>query len=207
MTDFTYQPLDSLMSFRLIEVQLGAKEDPVECRLLHSHLDLQPSYEAISYAWGDATIRQDIVCNGHQLSITTSLHGALQWVRQEDRVRVVWADAIAINQSDDEERASQVVLMYDIYANCQRVLAWLGPEGDDSDKAVIFIREAAKQICAKSESKSISELYYEGNNVPSLDLAILPDAQDPCWRAVGALYARSYFCRLWVCKLPGIQTI
>ena len=38
----------------------------------------------------------------------------------------MWADAVCINQSDLDERSSQVSIMGDIYKNAQKCQVWLG---------------------------------------------------------------------------------
>jgi hypothetical protein len=60
------------------------------------------------------------------LRLTVNLHDALQALRYEDTIRTLWADAIAINQSDVKEKGHQVALMGPIYRDAQRVVVWLG---------------------------------------------------------------------------------
>ncbi len=86
------------------------------------------SYEAISYVWGDAKMRDEIICDGKTLSITLSLGNALRRVRHPDRERALWADGICINQEDKEERGHQVILMAAIYSAAHQVLCWLGED-------------------------------------------------------------------------------
>jgi hypothetical protein len=46
----------------------------------------------------------------------------------------LWIDALCIDQTNSTERASQVLLMGDIYSSAKRVIVWLGkpiPELDD----------------------------------------------------------------------------
>jgi hypothetical protein len=45
--------------------------------------------------------------------------------RDPIEVRLLWADAVCINQHDNEERGFQVRQMPLIYANAERVLVWL----------------------------------------------------------------------------------
>ena len=86
------------------------------------------SYEAISYVWGDAKLRDAIICDGKTLSITLSLGNALRRVRLPKEKRVLWADGICINQEDKEERGHQVMLMAAIYSGAYQVLCWLGED-------------------------------------------------------------------------------
>jgi hypothetical protein len=60
------------------------------------------------------------------LAITKNLHDALLRLRLPTQPRLVWTDAICINQEDIEERGSQVKLMGDIYRFADSVVIWLG---------------------------------------------------------------------------------
>jgi hypothetical protein len=94
----------------------------------------RPSYEALSYCWGDATRLQPVLCNGNSiLWVTQNLSNALQRMRPENGSRILWVDAICINQEDLLEKSWQVRMMADIYLGAESVLAWLGKSGDNSD--------------------------------------------------------------------------
>jgi hypothetical protein len=58
--------------------------------------------------------------------ITESLFAALEHIRQPNRCRTLWADAVCIDQKDPVERSVQILLMRDIYSNASRILIWLG---------------------------------------------------------------------------------
>ena len=64
--------------------------------------------------------------------MTTNLATALAQLRHTYRERVVWADAVCIDQESYSERSQQVPLMAKIFSNAYRVLVWLGEEGVDS---------------------------------------------------------------------------
>ncbi|KAK0708717.1 heterokaryon incompatibility, partial [Lasiosphaeris hirsuta] len=89
-----------------------------------------PSYEAISYAWGNVKSEEKIICNGRLLRITSSLAAALRRTRLRDRPRVLWADGICINQKDDSDKEQQVPLMAAIYSQAKQVLCWLGEDDE-----------------------------------------------------------------------------
>ena len=56
--------------------------------------------------------------------------------------RVIWVDAICINQNDLAERKHQVELMASTYAKARSVILWLGVKADGSDQALEEIRTA-----------------------------------------------------------------
>lgn len=90
-------------------------------------LDSKEKYHSISYAWGSPVCNDYIRCDGIRLPVTRNLHAGLKRIRERMAVRkeerippkwflpVVWADAVCINQFDDEEKANQVQRMSTIY--------------------------------------------------------------------------------------------
>jgi len=62
--------------------------------------------------------------------VTTNLGLALRFMRLEDKERIMWVDALCINQADIPEKNHQVRQMRDIYLGAQWVVAWLGEERD-----------------------------------------------------------------------------
>ncbi|KAI1085067.1 heterokaryon incompatibility protein-domain-containing protein [Whalleya microplaca] len=129
---YRYIPLDhTRQDIRLLHLLPGQYLDPISCRLSHNHLDDNPTYTASSYVWGDKVDCQNITLERTDFSVTPNLYTALQFLRKTDTERIIWIDAICINQEDDPERGFQVSLMDRIYANAQRVFCWLGtPDGN-----------------------------------------------------------------------------
>jgi hypothetical protein len=141
------QPLqyDSILrsrSIRVLDLAPGTWDEPVNCFLRTVHLDDDdPRYEAISYAWGDYNDRKPVICNGYAITTTRSLFEALQRFRYVDTTRTLWADALCINQADDDEKTSQVRLMSYIYTKAVRVLVWLQHEDDQ------LVQDSLNAIC------------------------------------------------------------
>ncbi|KAH0600097.1 hypothetical protein MHUMG1_01093 [Metarhizium humberi] len=82
-------------------------------------------YEALSYVWGSAERTEYISTADGDLCITKNLHEALSGLRDHAIPRIIWADAVCINQDDADERGRQVQLMAEIYARATRVIVWL----------------------------------------------------------------------------------
>ncbi|OTA86022.1 hypothetical protein M434DRAFT_51030, partial [Hypoxylon sp. CO27-5] len=102
-----------------------------------------PSYEAISYVWGDPLDKVDITCNGKTLAITAGLEVVLRHFRSPTEKKILWADAVCINQNDNDERGRQVRRMKDIYSKASQVLIWLGEECDDSNIGIAAASDIA----------------------------------------------------------------
>src|SRR3569833_237384 len=142
-----YQVLDSSRGeIRLLEIHGGDFYEVVKCTLSVGSLEDNPSFEALSYVWGDEKDRANITLQDESTSVTVNLKLALQHLRHSDRPRVVWADALCINQEDDVERASQVALMGDIYRGAAGVVAWLGEASPLSDAAIDAFRGLGADI-------------------------------------------------------------
>jgi hypothetical protein len=86
----------------------------------------QHKYEALSYAWGTAISQSRVLVDGIDMRVTENLHQGLRRLRFKDRSRMLWIDALCINQRDITERSHQVQHMAKIYRSAKHVLIWLG---------------------------------------------------------------------------------
>ena len=96
--------------------------------LEHKVLDQNPEFEALSYVWGVCK-EEDLVpveVSGHEFRVTLNLKDALKYIRKEEEAICMWADAICINQQDEEEKSIQVRMMRDIYKTAKIVTVFLG---------------------------------------------------------------------------------
>lgn len=182
-----YQPLDaSRNEIRLLSVHGGQFDDPIQCTIDTISLGFRPGlyeYEALSYVWGDPNRRDTITLQGAiPVSVTTNLFSALQYLRRPDRPRVIWVDAVCINQEDLQERGQQVTLMSLIYQKASRCVAWLGEDSEDCRMAFFAFREWAKN----------GELHWDPGLTPTA-----PDLRVQYARAVRRLLERPWWHRVW----------
>ncbi|KAH7396120.1 heterokaryon incompatibility protein-domain-containing protein, partial [Pyrenochaeta sp. MPI-SDFR-AT-0127] len=56
--------------------------------------------------------------------------------------RVLWVDAICINQTDNDERSKQVAIMGEIYNRAIKVFAWLGEANGQSNCVLNVLQES-----------------------------------------------------------------
>jgi hypothetical protein len=101
-------------------------------------------YAALSYVWGDPTQTHQMIVNGKKTRVGQNLGTALRALSRDpvfqDGLKL-WVDAICINQRDYQERGHQIGKMRGIYGNAQAVIAWLGEEDGDSDKAIDLVQK------------------------------------------------------------------
>ncbi|QGI61050.1 hypothetical protein CEK27_005021 [Fusarium fujikuroi] len=179
---YQYRPIEDA-SIRLVRI-LPERKTMIKCEIIHVSLEQPPPYKAISYTWGDTGDTRKIEIEGCLIPIAVSLHGALQALRKKQSSVLVWADALCINQKDRDERSQQVQLMPFIYSNADSVAIWLGPEENDSTRAVSFL-DAIATTGEPFGSSNISKLLAAG-------------AENGDLLAVVSLFGREYWRRLWV---------
>ncbi|RYP41674.1 hypothetical protein DL767_000879 [Monosporascus sp. MG133] len=121
--------------FRLACITASSDADfPIHLNLEIYSLDNCPDYETVSYCWagedGDSS-RQLPIYVGPYWDVTLHTRNCwalLQFVRPCRGTRLVWVDALCINQACTEERAAQVAQMRRIYIQSTQVVAYLGPD-------------------------------------------------------------------------------
>ena len=89
-----HENLPTKTSLRVAEILPGQGDDPISCILHVVDVSNPQQYEAVSYAWGDASLRAPVCCDGKRLEVTRNLHIALTHLRLQDRPRILWADAL-----------------------------------------------------------------------------------------------------------------
>jgi hypothetical protein len=134
LDSFVYDALDSSTdSIRLLFLLPYPKKankrktaDAVCCEVVSVTFASIPKYEALSYTWGEEDATKTIELNRRSFRVRKNLYDALYHLRSEKEKRVIWVDAICINQNDNDERSCQVSIMPSIYSRAQKVLVWLG---------------------------------------------------------------------------------
>ncbi|KUJ07042.1 HET-domain-containing protein [Mollisia scopiformis] len=123
-----YQPLDiESKEIRVLYLVPGAWNDMICCTMeTRSLSDAYRKYEALSYVWDAEPGFQAIVVNEQPLSVKRNLFLALRRLRKSNEPRIMWVDALCINQQSNVEKSHQVALMRNIYRSCVRVYLWLG---------------------------------------------------------------------------------
>jgi hypothetical protein len=136
-----YPPLDSTRrEIRLLEIQPG-KDGHISCRLYHAPLDDSPTYNCLSYTWGNPENPGIIEINNSYIEVTKNLFSALIAIRHTNEKRTFWIDAVCINQADLEERASQVRQMRRIYSLADDTVVWIQESGPWEIKAIELFLE------------------------------------------------------------------
>lgn len=187
------------------------------CKLKNVSLKDRPQYEALSYMWGDSSLKTSILIGNDYVSVTESLADALYEMQFHvlGSERLLWVDALCINQDDLNERNHQVRQMEKIYRQAQRVLVWLGTptpfwfkydkfandrkyekrERDDKHRKAEGSLELISQVAKTISTQSSKDLAWSG---PISELA--------WWESLSSMCELSYWKRLWIVQEVGLAS-
>ncbi|KAE9376096.1 HET-domain-containing protein, partial [Stipitochalara longipes BDJ] len=171
-----YTSLREKDEIRLLDLLPGSGSEPICCTLRHVKLSENPKYEALSYAWGQETDCKDIQIDSKVRLVRNNLWFALKYLRKRGVQRILWIDALCINQADDSERSHQVYQMGKIYSCATSVCVWLGLPDSSSYSAMLMLR---------------------GNQTLQEMRASLDNDRFK-WHSVARLCERDYWTRLWI---------
>ena len=207
-TSYKYDVLPN-DSIRILSLLPGNRGAPLQCELHRAAVPgtispegtSGPTFEALSYAWGDGDFCQILFCNDSAIKITQSLFNALIHLRHSESTRMIWVDAVCIDQNNKYEKIEQLSHMKEIYQHANQVVIWLGLANESVSRALDLIRLAAN--CMRQES---------GQSTPGLNLSFFrepfsdkknrkrgfPPTEDlKAWLQVSAIFSRSWFYRCW----------
>jgi hypothetical protein len=94
----------------------------IQYKLIYANLDAFPEYEDLSYTWGSSGSDVKIEVDGQVISVRANLAYALAALR-DSVPRVLWVDALCIDQQNIEERNHQVG---EIYRQVRQIMSCLG---------------------------------------------------------------------------------
>lgn len=171
--EFQYEKLEK-GHIRLLSLnphKFGEPSSPLYARVFTRRLDeVRGRYEALSYTWGDQSVRPKEVINirnanpllptpekftaqmiaaaamrlkFHRFPIYENLHSALMQLRGGLKPVIIWIDAICIDQSEkgEEEKRQQLMIMDDIYKSAANVCVWIGGGFRGSTEGMQLARE------------------------------------------------------------------
>jgi hypothetical protein len=212
-------PIKNKQSIRLVHLN-PSPEGCINCSLVVTDLDDNPSYTALSYTWGDPgwttsrelpssasnTIdgpRNFILCSGKSLQVTKNLFDLLIQLRERGFRDAIWIDAICINQADVNERDSQVSIMGRIYNTAENVLVWLGRGTEGTEETLQLVQRIADIPPAYYDTVKTDPAIYgvsdpEGNARLGSGLVTVPTITHVEMKVLAPLMLSQWFTRCWV---------
>ena len=220
--DYRYHPLPDDGSYiRLVSIYPGSYKDDIVISMTHCNFLENPAtaYECLSYSWGSKAQDSETImvrpwfteescrsetqpyCPYEMIRVTETLASALRDLRRSEEVRVMWIDALCIEQSNNHEKSRQVQLMGKVYQHASRVVVWLGPMTDDSRRAFDLLHDLSAQVEMTSAGVDPCASVKPSPTSKDPDLALLSsplpfDGED--LRSIHHLLYRSWFERLWI---------
>jgi len=202
---YYHKPLPKERYIRLLRIVQG-HTDPFSVTLKAFSLDDLPEYEALSYTWGNATYKDpeyddddpemssQILIDNLPFHITENLNDGLHQLRNDVK-GYLWIDALCIDQTSPTERASQVLLMGDIYSSAKGVIVWLGPPIPELEDVLWLIERYLP---------TLNDPRFDATSPSLLDdllgfFQISPDVWFQRWEAHQDFYASyRWFSRAWI---------
>jgi hypothetical protein len=180
-------------------------------------LNNAPLYEALSYVWGNRTPEYTITVNDLLFEVGSSLHIALAQLAQATTAGTwLWIDAICIDQTNVDEKSSQVQQMRDIFQAAHSVWVSLGESSQDVD-SLLSLMDCIGPIALKA---GVLELWDTLDDVISQQGAekhpavlFLPEMlkydslrTEGAFRATVDLLGRSNWSRAWILQEIALAT-
>ncbi|KAI0438943.1 heterokaryon incompatibility protein-domain-containing protein [Xylaria telfairii] len=175
---YTYEPLPQDCHTRILELYPALDPNaPLRGNFRFVDLNINPFYDAISYTWGEPDFTTEILIGDDLcvLCITANLRDALVRYRFPTESRSIWADAICIDQANEEDKRKQIPSMRDIYRCASSVLVWLGK--DPLGEACL------REIALLSQRKTVPVMTSGRGKITSI---------------LNRLVSLSWFSRRWV---------
>lgn len=195
-TNPTY-PYNSLRpgQIRLFTLFPGDLKDDLKGLIWTTAIERSGSYVTLSYVWGSPEQNTHLLRTvSGILSITDSLRSALIRLRRTREPLVLWVDAICINQTDDKEKSSQIILLPQIFQRSAVTLAYF--DGEDHSLALQMLMQVHAARVLGPASKTWPP------NIPRCPSAWgktgMPSCQDPVWDKVADFFRHAWFRRSWI---------
>ncbi|KXS98088.1 hypothetical protein AC579_5305 [Pseudocercospora musae] len=150
---------DARKEVRLLRFRDVQDDDHIACDYAVHHLGGKLDYIAISYTWGDVSMRKDVEIEGRIVNVHRNCFDALWQARHcypeiLGERRFFWIDALCIDQSDKAEKSLQVQAMSLIFGRAHLVAISLGPADDMTNMLDRELRNLDSQA-RQRESKDV----------------------------------------------------
>ncbi|KAH7087841.1 heterokaryon incompatibility protein-domain-containing protein [Paraphoma chrysanthemicola] len=184
-----------------------------------------PDFEAVSYAWGETKTDRNLRCTRRtpiqydpevpflqilehslpheRIEFSQTVYDIIVDLQPRTGYRLIWLDALCINQRDTVDRKEQVNLMRVVYGNAKRVIVWLPCQLDSSMDEETRTKLNARIVVNKLSSvepllnRHSSFRYDHSTQVPqAIDKQLfVPQSEISI---LGKLLAQPWFDRTWV---------
>ncbi|KAI4272794.1 MAG: hypothetical protein LQ337_005067 [Flavoplaca oasis] len=180
-------------------------------------------FEALSYVWGHDKSDRRIRLNDSDFYVKSNLEAALRAMANElerpnqlhpKTSRLLWIDAICINQDDNTEKSIQVRSIKSIYHKAERVLIWITSPGTHGNirrahettttairnfrhyhRAGVDTRELLHYLDDPHDQK---EFKTASQRLQNLDQSVAHIRKDSHWPTLVTFFDHPWWRRVWV---------
>ena len=207
---YKHEPLatnaQQIRLFRLVSINtlkgFGTQGIRIPGQLQTFDLNQCPSFQALSYVWGNANPEQryTVHLDGFELEVRRNLFDFLELYGSLTKSRFdrifpthahtdkspytswLWIDQICIDESNGKERGHQVQLMKKIYKEAAQVIVWLGRDDKDTANVLADLRKQRSSLGMKIIGSRLEQNHKHSG------------------RRADILAKNEYWSRLWVAQ-------
>jgi hypothetical protein len=208
MEAYTWDPLpDSRTWIRIMSLERGEVNQQLVGSLDSAIIGSEVRYDATSYCVGPTETHHQILLRKqdkyYALPITSSLFEMLRRFRSLTETRRLWIDAVCIDQTNDQEKGDQIMLMNKIYTLTRRVLIYLGKPDETTTSATNLMDHIHRAVRNTPADPELRPMRWQIHNH-------LPLVNEPwSWEPLKNFFCRPWFVRKWTiqeCVLPPKTT-
>jgi hypothetical protein len=208
MEAYTWDPLpDSKTWIRILSLERGEVNQQLVGSLDSAIIGSEVRYDATSYCVGPTDTHHQILLRKqdkcYALPITSSLFEMLRRFRSLTETRRLWIDAVCINQTNNQEKGDQIMLMHKIYTLTRRVLIYLGKPNETTTSATNLMDHIYRAVRNTPADPELRPMRWQIHNH-------LPLVNEPwSWEPLKDFFCRPWFVRKWTiqeCVLPPKTT-
>lgn len=167
------------------------------------------SYECLSYTWDESQTSEKVYiwqkssANVNNVDSLQFLHSrinlliALKYIRLINTSRVIWADAICIDENNIAERDQQIAHMRQIYNHVAQVLIWLDFENESIFMTLKTIERLSADILL-TENHHNCKIILESETEVVERRFKKSKFTSQHWTSLDQLIRRLWFERLWI---------
>jgi hypothetical protein len=184
--------LSNSTDIRVLKLEYNDWDSPdlIVCKFKVVSLDDKVPYTALSYVWGNDSQVAPILIDRTSVEVRGNLWQFLRLMQKEKQTEYFWVDALCINQTDLDERSSQVAMMGRVCSSAAKVIVWLGIELVEVDGLRYFRHEKERML-------AVLNAYVAYWRLPQSDRGP-KNFPRYCYEALRRLLENTYWSRAWI---------
>jgi heterokaryon incompatibility protein (HET) len=203
---YIYRPLEN-SQIRLLRLYPGRGPN-IKCEIIHHNSKTEfRYYEALSYSWGVPQLTRKIQCGVKEkkyVSVTENAYQALLRLRNPERPRDIWIDAVCIDQQNIAERNHQVGLMTKIYESASSTVVFVGEPDEESNVAMRFLTKYSNAK-ALASAKNPSVLLISCQEIAAMNIFLDRPWFNRIWVLQEVLLAKDAYVLCGRYKVPWLN--